>query len=184
MKSTFPEFAVGYSQAWGKRDPDAIVAMHTDDTVFTMHGYAAGREHPGVGEIEILRDKQAPVGLSGNPDLAVRLPREPLGRDRVDVKAQRSQAWCRGRWDVLVQFDLHATFTSGGMGLGAGRSSATDAAANAMTARTSSAVTVGNSFTICSTVSPWARCARMTRRGTRVPRTTGWPPQTCGSRAM
>ena len=49
---------------------------------------------------------------------------------------------------------------------------------------TSSTPTVRNSFTMVSTVSPWARCPRMTRTGTRVPRMTGWPPQMLGSRAM
>ena len=46
--------------------------------------------------------------------------------------------------------------------------------AKAMIARTSSTPTVRNSFTMVSTVSPWARCPRM----------TGWPPQMLGSRAM
>ena len=34
------EFAMSYSRAWAEHDPDAIVAMHTDDTVFHIHGDA------------------------------------------------------------------------------------------------------------------------------------------------
>lgn len=40
MKPTLPEFALSYSRAWAEHDPDAILALHTDDTVFHMHGYA------------------------------------------------------------------------------------------------------------------------------------------------
>ncbi|MCU1382789.1 MAG: ketosteroid isomerase-like protein [Acidobacteria bacterium] len=32
--------ATRYSAAWGAHDPDAIVALHTEDTVFHMHGMA------------------------------------------------------------------------------------------------------------------------------------------------
>ncbi len=39
------ELAVRYSAAWANHDPDAIVAMHTDDTVFHMHGMG----EPAVG---------------------------------------------------------------------------------------------------------------------------------------
>jgi steroid delta-isomerase-like uncharacterized protein len=37
--------AMRYSAAWAAHDPDAIVAMHTDDTVFHMHGMA----EPAIG---------------------------------------------------------------------------------------------------------------------------------------
>jgi integrase len=47
----------------------------------------ASRALRGHDRLPSHPDKQASVGLSGSPDLAVRLPREPLGRDRVDVKA-------------------------------------------------------------------------------------------------
>ena len=32
------ELAVRYGAAWAERDLDAIMAMHTDDTVFHLHG--------------------------------------------------------------------------------------------------------------------------------------------------
>ena len=41
------ELAAHYSQAWSDHDPDAIVALHTEDTVFHLHGdlpAATGRQ--------------------------------------------------------------------------------------------------------------------------------------------
>jgi len=35
------EFAMEYSGAWAARDPDAIAAMHTEDSVFAMHEVSA-----------------------------------------------------------------------------------------------------------------------------------------------
>ncbi len=45
MPSSSRELAVAYSAAWAAHDPDAILSMHTDDTVFEQHGVAA----PAVG---------------------------------------------------------------------------------------------------------------------------------------
>jgi steroid delta-isomerase-like uncharacterized protein len=39
------DLARRYSAAWASHDPDAIVAMHTEDTVFHMHGMA----EPAIG---------------------------------------------------------------------------------------------------------------------------------------
>jgi hypothetical protein len=55
---------------------------------------------------------------------------------------------------VLVELEPHATIALGGTGLGAGKSSAADAAANAITARTSSSVRLGNSVKIFAIGSP------------------------------
>ena len=51
MSNSFVEFAKRYSGAWAVHDPDAIAAMHTDDSVFELHhvgmaatGRAAVRE--------------------------------------------------------------------------------------------------------------------------------------------
>jgi steroid delta-isomerase-like uncharacterized protein len=46
MTDTTADLAIRYGAAWANHDPDAIVALHTDDTVFHMHGGgdpAAGR---------------------------------------------------------------------------------------------------------------------------------------------
>ena len=40
MATSLPEFAKCYSEAWAAHDPGAIAAMHTEDTVFHLHGLA------------------------------------------------------------------------------------------------------------------------------------------------
>jgi steroid delta-isomerase-like uncharacterized protein len=53
-----------YSAAWGSRDPDAIVALHTEDTSFQLH---AGQER-AVGKAAV---REAFAGLFEQfPDLA------------------------------------------------------------------------------------------------------------------
>ena len=47
MGKTMMEFAKEYSGAWAAHDPDAIAALHTDDSVFELHDVhaaASGRE--------------------------------------------------------------------------------------------------------------------------------------------
>ena len=47
MSKSLVEFATEYSGAWAAHDPDAIAAMHTDDSVFDLHDVGAsatGRE--------------------------------------------------------------------------------------------------------------------------------------------
>jgi steroid delta-isomerase-like uncharacterized protein len=41
MSTSLVEFAKGYSGAWAVHDPDAIAAMHTDDSVFDLHDIGA-----------------------------------------------------------------------------------------------------------------------------------------------
>jgi hypothetical protein len=41
MIMSLVEFATAYSGAWASHDPDAITAMHTDDSVFELHGVGA-----------------------------------------------------------------------------------------------------------------------------------------------
>ena len=38
MSAEVQDLAVRYGAAWAGRDLDAIMAMHTDDTVFHLHG--------------------------------------------------------------------------------------------------------------------------------------------------
>jgi ketosteroid isomerase-like protein len=45
VSQSIEELAGSYHQAWVERDPDAIVALHTEDSVFHMHGAA----DPAVG---------------------------------------------------------------------------------------------------------------------------------------
>jgi len=47
LGKTLMEFAKEYSGAWAAHDPDAIAALHTDDSVFELHDVraaATGRE--------------------------------------------------------------------------------------------------------------------------------------------
>ena len=75
MNPQFAEFAMGYSQAWAQHDPDAIIARHTDDTVFHMHGYAA----PAVGRAAV---RDAIVALFAQaPDLHFEHRRMHFGAD-------------------------------------------------------------------------------------------------------
>lgn len=37
MTETLPEFAQRYSRAWAAHDPEAIIALHSDDSVFHLH---------------------------------------------------------------------------------------------------------------------------------------------------
>ena len=41
MSRSLAELAKEYSRAWAEHDPDAIVAMHSDDSVFHLHDIAA-----------------------------------------------------------------------------------------------------------------------------------------------
>jgi ketosteroid isomerase-like protein len=45
MSAEVEELAVRYGSAWAKHDLDAIMAMHSEDTVFHLHGGA----EPAVG---------------------------------------------------------------------------------------------------------------------------------------
>ncbi len=75
MSPISPEFAVSYSQAWAEHDPDAIVAMHTDDMVFHMHGYA----EPVTGR-DAVRGAIAAV-FDQSPDIRFEKRRVHFGED-------------------------------------------------------------------------------------------------------
>ncbi len=49
MSRTISDFAEVYSRAWADHDPDAIVALHTEDTVFHQHGMG----DPAVGRLAV-----------------------------------------------------------------------------------------------------------------------------------
>ena len=67
MSKSLVEFAKEYSGAWARRDPDAIAAMHTDDSVFELHDIAA----PAPGRAAV-RDLIAAL-LTVVPDLRFEL---------------------------------------------------------------------------------------------------------------
>jgi steroid delta-isomerase-like uncharacterized protein len=64
-----------YTDAWGSRDPDKIVALHTDDTTFHAH---IGQD-PAQGKDAV---RQAFADLFAQfPDLAFRPVAQRIGRD-------------------------------------------------------------------------------------------------------
>ena len=67
------EFAKEYSGAWAAHDPDAIAAMHTDDSVFELHAVGA----PATGRAAV-RDLIATL-LTAVPDLRFQLKRAHFG---------------------------------------------------------------------------------------------------------
>jgi steroid delta-isomerase-like uncharacterized protein len=75
MSAVNPEFAMRYSRAWAERDADAILALHTDDTVFHMHGYA----EPATGAAAVRVTIAALFDQS--PDLRFEPRRAHFGED-------------------------------------------------------------------------------------------------------
>src|SRR3954451_22269148 len=73
--SGITDLAMRYSAAWASHDPDAIVAMHTDDSVFEIHG--AGQ--PAVGR-EAVRTSIAEI-FAQSPDLRFEPKRVHFGAD-------------------------------------------------------------------------------------------------------
>ncbi len=77
MGLSIEELAGQYHQGWVDRDPDVIVALHTDDTTFHMHGVA----NPAVGRGPV-RDLVASL-LTLVPDLHFEAKRVYLGTDHI-----------------------------------------------------------------------------------------------------
>jgi steroid delta-isomerase-like uncharacterized protein len=75
MSERTKQFAKRYSAAWAAHDPDAIVAMHTDDSVFHIHG---GIE-PVVGR-DAVREAFATY-FEQSPDLRFEPQRLHFGED-------------------------------------------------------------------------------------------------------
>ncbi len=75
MSMDVPELAMTYSQAWQSKDPAAIAALHTEDSVFHLHNVVepwVGREEIAAAAAKIFED---------SPDLSFELVRTHLGTD-------------------------------------------------------------------------------------------------------
>jgi ketosteroid isomerase-like protein len=70
------ELAVAYGQAWGTHDVDAILALHSEDTVFHVHGDGA----PPAEGAEAVRE-QISEQLAQTPDLSFEPRRVYFGAD-------------------------------------------------------------------------------------------------------
>lgn len=84
MTSSIQDFATAYGQAWAQHDPDAIVAMHTADTVFHQHGIG----EPAVGN-DAVRQAITDV-FAQAPDLAFAPGRMHFGEDHFVVEYEMS----------------------------------------------------------------------------------------------
>ena len=79
------ELAARYGAAWAEHDLDAILAMHTDDTVFHLHGFS----EPATG-LAAVREVIAAT-FARSPDLRFEKSRtsegKPFACEGVDVIA-------------------------------------------------------------------------------------------------
>lgn len=75
MSEQTMQFAMRYSAAWAAHDPDAIVSMHTDDSVFHIHGAV----EPAVGR-DAVRDAIAAL-FEQSPDLRFEPERVHFGEN-------------------------------------------------------------------------------------------------------
>jgi hypothetical protein len=143
-------------------------------------GMCAGGKPPGIRKVQILRDEESIFRVHSLPDFSIRPAAQLLVGYAMNIVAMAFQNGQQARGQVLVQLDLHAT---SGVAC-SGRSSSAETAAKATTARTASRLSVGKSNNSSSVSIPSARLASTVRTVTRVPVTTGSPPQIAGSRVM
>jgi len=94
MSAEIQDLAVRYGTAWAGRDLDAIMAMHTDDTVFHLHG---GGE-PALGRAA-TREAIATV-LAQWPDIRFERKRVYIGDDHFVSEYEMSATNAEGQ--VLV----------------------------------------------------------------------------------
>src|SRR5256885_15433743 len=75
MSKSLVDIAKEYSRAWAEHDPDAIAAMHTDDSVFHLHDIcAAATGRPAVRALIVAL-------LVATPDLRFELKRIHFGSE-------------------------------------------------------------------------------------------------------
>ena len=114
MSDSIPELAVAYNQAWANHDPDAIVALHTEDAVFHLHDVI----EPWVGR-EAIRGATAGL-FADQPDLGFEPVRVYMGdghflseyvmtgtRDGKSFACDGNRRIHRQRWSRGAQGLLH-----------------------------------------------------------------------------
>jgi len=84
MSLTVEELAMAYHQAWVDLDPDTIVALHSDDSVFHMHGGA----EPATGRSAVRGLIAAFLRLV--PDLKFEPKRLYVGADHIALEYDMS----------------------------------------------------------------------------------------------
>jgi len=91
MSAEIQDLAVRYGTAWAARDLDAIMAMHTDDTVFHLHG---GGE-PAVGRAA-TREAFA-AALAEWPDIRFDRKRVHIGAEHFVSEYEMSATTAEGQ---------------------------------------------------------------------------------------
>jgi ketosteroid isomerase-like protein len=102
MSIEIQELAARYGAAWAKHDLDAIMAMHTDDTVFHLHG---GGE-PAVGGAA-TREAIATV-LAQWPDIRFERKRVYIGCGHFVSEYEMSATNAEGQLLVCDGVDVFA----------------------------------------------------------------------------
>ena len=102
MGAEIQDLAVRYGAAWAARDLDAIMAMHTDDTVFHLHG---GGE-PAIGRAA-TREAFA-AGLAQWPDIRFDRKRVYIGEGHFVSEYEMSATTVEGQRLVCDGVDVFA----------------------------------------------------------------------------
>jgi len=87
MSLSIEELAGQYHEAWADLDPDTIVALHTEDSTFHLHGMA----EPAVGR-EAVRGLIASL-VTLVPDLHFAAKRGYLGTDHIVLEYDMSETF-------------------------------------------------------------------------------------------
>ena len=75
MTANIVELAIKYGEAWASHDPDAIAALHTDDSVFHLHDISP------AGEGRVAVREMIAAQLASVPDLRFERVRVHFGGD-------------------------------------------------------------------------------------------------------
>jgi ketosteroid isomerase-like protein len=102
MSAEVRELAVRYGAAWAEHDLEAIMAMHTDDTVFHLHG---GGE-PAVGRAAV-REAFA-TGMAQWPGIRFERSAVYIGADHFVTQYRMSATTPDGRRIVCDGADVFA----------------------------------------------------------------------------
>lgn len=84
MRPTVDELAAQYHQAWADHDPAAIAALHTEGSVFHLHGVAPA----AAGRTAVAALVTSLVGVI--PDLAFALTRGYVAPDHLVIEYDMS----------------------------------------------------------------------------------------------
>lgn len=102
MSAEVQELAVRYGAAWAEHDLDAIMAMHTDDTVFHLHG---GGE-PAIGRAAVREAFAA--GMAQWPDISFERSGVYFGADHFVTQYRMSATTPDGRSIACEGADVFA----------------------------------------------------------------------------